>query len=178
MGWTASLRTRRAGTFSFLNMRRRGERQDGHNLIETLVLGNVRFSERADADMRRSRRLAGACCGISLADSARAETYAFPKYTAQILNLANANAQATRPKVVGQMSKLIEEFPGGDIKAWEQWYAEGHPDAIGNAADRVYAMASSLSSSCRRGPLVIREGVRTAGPRPANRERAPRNRSR
>lgn len=28
----------------------------------------------------------------------------FPKYTTQILNLANQNAQGTRPRVVGQLS--------------------------------------------------------------------------
>ncbi len=38
------------------------------------------------------------------------ESPEFPKYATQLLNLANQNAQATRPKVVGQMSKLIKEF--------------------------------------------------------------------
>ncbi len=28
----------------------------------------------------------------------------FPKYTTQLMNLANLNAQGTRPKVVGQLS--------------------------------------------------------------------------
>lgn len=32
----------------------------------------------------------------------------FPKYTTQIMNLANQNAQGTRPAVVGQMSELIQ----------------------------------------------------------------------
>lgn len=31
----------------------------------------------------------------------------FPKYTTQIMNIANQNAQGTRPEVVGQMSDLI-----------------------------------------------------------------------
>jgi len=35
----------------------------------------------------------------------------FPKYTTQIINIANQNAQGTRPKVVGQMSELIEKCP-------------------------------------------------------------------
>ena len=35
------------------------------------------------------------------------ESPEFPKYVTQILNLANRNAQGTRPKVVGQMSNLI-----------------------------------------------------------------------
>jgi hypothetical protein len=33
----------------------------------------------------------------------------FPKYATQLLNLANQNAQGTRPKIVGQMSELIQE---------------------------------------------------------------------
>ena len=33
-----------------------------------------------------------------------ASQYAFPKYTTQIINLLNSNAQGTRPAVVGQMS--------------------------------------------------------------------------
>ena len=40
----------------------------------------------------------------------------FPKYSTQILNLANKNAQGTRPKVVGQMTELIQEFSGKSIK--------------------------------------------------------------
>lgn len=36
------------------------------------------------------------------------KTVEFPKYTTQIMNLANQNAQGTRPNVVGQMSELIE----------------------------------------------------------------------
>ena len=34
------------------------------------------------------------------------ETKTFPKYTTQIINLANQNAQGTRPQVVGKMSNL------------------------------------------------------------------------
>ena len=35
------------------------------------------------------------------------ETKDFPKYTSQIINLANQNAQGTRPRVVGQLTELI-----------------------------------------------------------------------
>ena len=31
----------------------------------------------------------------------------FPRYTTQILNLANQNSQGTRPRVVGQLSELV-----------------------------------------------------------------------
>ena len=43
-------------------------------------------------------------------------TYAFPKYTSQLINWANQNAQGTRPKVVGQMSDLFPEFLDSDEK--------------------------------------------------------------
>ena len=45
-------------------------------------------------------------------------TIEFPKYTTQLINLANQNAQGTRPKVVGQMSDLIQEFGG---KKYDDW---------------------------------------------------------
>ena len=59
--------------------------------------------------------------------------YDFPKYTTQIINIASQNAQATRPKVVGQMSELIEEFPGRTYEEWEKWYLEHYPDTISKA---------------------------------------------
>ena len=37
------------------------------------------------------------------------QSYNFPKYTTQIINQASQNMQATRPKVVGQMSELIQQ---------------------------------------------------------------------
>ena len=47
----------------------------------------------------------------------------FPKYATQIINLANQNAQGTRPGIVGQMSDLILEFPGKE-------YENGYPVII------------------------------------------------
>jgi hypothetical protein len=37
----------------------------------------------------------------------------FPKYTTKLMNLANQNAQGTRPQIVGQMSELIHSAPKG-----------------------------------------------------------------
>ena len=34
----------------------------------------------------------------------------FPKYTTQVMNTANQNSQGTRPRVVGQLSEIIEEY--------------------------------------------------------------------
>lgn len=68
----------------------------------------------------------------------------FPKYATQILNLANQNAQGTRPSVVGQMSNLIQEFKGNKIKDWEEWYLEKHPEAITMAAKKIFEMVSNF----------------------------------
>ena len=70
------------------------------------------------------------------------KTYSYPKYTTQIMNLANQNAQGTRAKIVGQMSDLIQEFEGTALSEWEKWYLESHPDAIDNATEKVYAMVT------------------------------------
>jgi len=69
-----------------------------------------------------------------------AEFSSFPKYATQILNLANQNAQGTRPAVVGQMSDLIQEFKGNKLKDWEEWYLNKHPEAISLAANKIFEM--------------------------------------
>ena len=70
------------------------------------------------------------------------DTPEFPKYVAPLINLANQYAQGTRPRVVGQMSELIQEFDGRTLSEWENWYLESHPDAIDNATEKVFAMVS------------------------------------
>lgn len=72
------------------------------------------------------------------------EASSFPKYATQILNLANQNAQGTRPAVVGQMSDLIQEFKGNKIKDWEEWYLEKHPEAITTAAKKIFEMVTNF----------------------------------
>ena len=75
------------------------------------------------------------------------KTYTFPKYTTQIMNLANQNSQGTRAKIVGQMSELIQEFEGTTMSEWEKWYLESHPDAIDNATEKVYTMVTLFKES-------------------------------
>jgi hypothetical protein len=67
------------------------------------------------------------------------EKYEFPKYVTQILNLVNQNAQSTRPKVVGQLSDLIQEFNGNNVSEWKDWYLKRYPTAIEDATNKVYA---------------------------------------
>ncbi len=69
-----------------------------------------------------------------------AEEIGFPKYATPLINLANRFAQATRPKVVGQMSELIKECPYRDFEGWKRWYMSRHPDAIEDATDKLMEM--------------------------------------
>lgn len=71
----------------------------------------------------------------------------YPKYTTQLLNLANQNSQATRPKMVGQMSDLIQEFSGNTAKEWEKWYLEKQPEAIEQASEKIYNMIIELKKA-------------------------------
>lgn len=74
------------------------------------------------------------------------ESFEFPKYATQIMNLANQNAQGTRPKVVGQMSDLIQEFSGQTIEEWEKWYLETHPNAIEKATEKITKMVDNFKT--------------------------------
>ncbi|MBI5213300.1 MAG: MjaI family restriction endonuclease [Nitrospirae bacterium] len=78
------------------------------------------------------------------------ESPLFPKYVTQIINLANQNAQGTRPKVVGQLSDLIQEFPGKKFEEWEEWYLQKHPDAIKNAREKIFDMVEKLKHAVNK----------------------------
>ena len=75
-------------------------------------------------------------------------SFSFPKYTSQLINWANQNAQGTRPIVVGQMSELFPEFMASGaeitIENWRAWYLERYPDAFEKATDKIYAQVQNL----------------------------------
>ena len=75
------------------------------------------------------------------------EAQDFPKYTTQIINLANQNAQGTRPKVVGQLSDLIQECPHKEYGKWKEWYLNKHPDSINNATKKILDMLEKLKEA-------------------------------
>ncbi len=75
------------------------------------------------------------------------ESPEFPKYVSQILNLANRNAQGTRPKVVGQMSELMKEFDGRTFPQWEKWYLDRNPKAIENATNKILEMVGNFKAA-------------------------------
>jgi len=66
------------------------------------------------------------------------ESPEFHKYVAPLINIANQYAQGTRPKVVGKMSELIQEFEGKTLQEWEDWYKKKKPDAIAKATDKIF----------------------------------------
>ena len=73
-----------------------------------------------------------------------AEVVSFPKYATQLINLANQNAQGTRPEVVGQMSELIKEFKGKKLEEWGKWYLNKHPEAIEKAKTKILQMMENF----------------------------------
>ena len=74
----------------------------------------------------------------------------FPKYTTQLMNVANQNSQATRPRHVGQLSELIQEFPGQTFEEWVTWYQEQYPDAIDAATDKIMSMVDNFSEAVQK----------------------------
>lgn len=75
------------------------------------------------------------------------EAKLFPKYTTQIINLANQNAQGTRPSVVGQLSELIHKCPHKEYYRWKEWYLKEQPNALNNATKKVFAMVEELKKA-------------------------------
>ena len=75
----------------------------------------------------------------------------FPKYTSQLMNLANQNGQGTRPKIVGQMSELFPQFLEATtevtVENWAEWYKSRKPGAIDAATDKVYEQIDNLKQA-------------------------------
>ncbi len=70
-----------------------------------------------------------------------------PKYVYPLLNLSNQFAQGTRPKIVGKMSELIQEFPGRTLDEWTEWYKKNHPEAIQDATDKIKDNLNKLKNA-------------------------------
>lgn len=86
----------------------------------------------------------------------------FPKYTSQLINWANQNAQGTRPKVVGQLSDLFPEYEESadvvSVTGWKNWYLERYPDAVNEATARIFAQVENLKEAIKR---IDREMVKS-----------------
>ncbi len=77
----------------------------------------------------------------------------FPKYTTQLMNLANQNAQGTRPKVVGTLSEIFQEYMNNNenvsIDGWKKWYLKNYPNAIDNASERIMENIKKLQEAIK-----------------------------
>ena len=77
----------------------------------------------------------------------------FPKYTSQLINWANQNAQGTRPKIVGQLSDLFPEYQASTYNVatsdWKEWYTEKYPGAIEEATDKIFNQVENLKEAIK-----------------------------
>lgn len=96
-----------------------------------------------------------------IADFNETSKYEFPKYTSQLINWANQNAQGTRPKVVGQLSELFPEFletkQDITIDNWKKWYFKKHPEAIEESTEKILSQVQNLREAIL---LIDREMIR------------------
>jgi len=75
------------------------------------------------------------------------EKFVFPKYVTQIINLANQNAQGTRPKVVGQLSDLINQTDEKTSQKWKEFYLKNYGDKIEIATDKIWRMINNFKKA-------------------------------
>jgi hypothetical protein len=85
------------------------------------------------------------------------EAKKFPKYVAPIINLANQFAQGTRPRVVGQLSEMIQQCPHKTYEGWKKWYLAKKPHAIDNATKRILRMLENFRKAL---PIIDEDIVR------------------
>lgn len=87
--------------------------------------------------------------------------FEFPRYTSQIINLANQNAQATRPRAVGQLTEIFALFINyaADISIdnWKQFYMQEHPNAFEEATVKICNQINNLRQALE---LIDEEMVR------------------
>lgn len=84
----------------------------------------------------------------------------FPKYASQLMNLANQNAQGTRPNIVGQLSDLFPQYQNEtneiSLESWREWYLDRYPNAIENATNRIFDQSQNLKEVIK---LIDREMI-------------------
>ena len=68
----------------------------------------------------------------------------FPKYSTQIINIANQNSRGTRPENVGQLSDLFKEEKFETVEKWKEWYLSNHPNKVEVAINKIMLMVTNL----------------------------------
>ena len=86
-----------------------------------------------------------------------------PKYSSQVINLANGYAKATRPDNVGQVSEDIKRFrddetlSGYSNQDWINWHQNHYPNGIQKATDEAWAMFVKCVTVLILSPKMIYE---------------------
>jgi len=89
------------------------------------------------------------------------ETPEFSKYVRPLINLANRFAQGTRPRIVGQMTELIQQFTGKKLPEWEKWYLQQKPEAIKNATNMIMNKLNNFRNALNKiDQTVVEQWVR------------------
>lgn len=85
---------------------------------------------------------------------------ALRKYIGSVINLANSFSQATRPKHVGQMSELIQQFrdkcDSHKVDDWEKFY-DGE-DKINAASEKIWECVLAIKENLNE---LTKDDVRT-----------------
>ncbi len=68
----------------------------------------------------------------------------FPKYSTQIINIANQNSRGTRPETVGQLSELFKEDEFETVDEWKEWYLANYPDKVKIATTKILQMIGNM----------------------------------
>lgn len=68
----------------------------------------------------------------------------FPKYSTQIINIANQNSRGTRPENVGKLSELFKEDKFDTLEVWKEWYLANYPDNVGVATSKIKKMIANM----------------------------------
>ncbi len=82
----------------------------------------------------------------------------FPKYTTQLINLANQNSGGTKPGIVGKMTELIKECPSRSQEEWKKWYLPKYPTAIDDATEKILPMLDNFKAALE---LIDEKKVKT-----------------
>lgn len=77
-----------------------------------------------------------------------------PPYVGSVVNLANTFSQATRPRNVGQMSDLIQEYrkttKNPSVDGWKRfYYSKIGKQAIDTAADRTWELFLKMKKNMK-----------------------------
>ena len=112
-----------------------------------LVFFGIAFAEEEKAMPEQPTARPFFISNQELIEDIAGKPVSYPKYTTQLMNLANQNAQSTRPRNVGQLSELIQQYEGQSYAGWVEFYLERYPNAIDQATDRTCAMIENMRTA-------------------------------